>query len=722
MSVPFSNTHLRVPRGFGTILEGLAREVLRDQPEDIPAFAAQYFDALLKQREESGMDPADWTAKLEDRFYNNPVFKNTETSPDKETAPEMTISKDKSYESQTEDESSNLDEASILSTTQPHASEKADSTESTDREEEEEEENNIAEKLAGSAEIGLSERKYVADILSNEDNGTDKEKDPTITTLGQVDRPDMKIDSNPVPDQNVPQSDSDPTGLLTVRGAANVDVCAQELGVTKAEGCDQQGSASLDEEIAESQVNVTEVAELVEIFPHSGLADVDVCAAELGGIEKTMEAETVQEDSHVVEEEESLKHQVEETFEQSLQPQNEVMQGSQQEAEDQVEKGKQKEKTETDSSCGETNESLAHIEGASDDDILPKEDSLVEISFEDVPKAQCITAVGEKPPEEEASNDALQTNILKTQPMEDPKELTASSTDQDVSDLENQVQPEMEIEMEFDAEEQGTESHHPAFDILKEKVDTNDSHLNYSDDGEKEKGVKNISSSDQPTSEEEKEIQENEARYKSEEIEEIRDDKFHQNQEYEKETQPNDSDFKEDETTDTGGGDEELCSESYSEMGHQKMNDGGWEYNPSQVTQSNTSVAGIDEESETFEESSQHEPQENEEIQRTVGVSQPEDTMEEKQVTSKKAEGHTEETTDCEEQERSKAMENEEAISLSQSADCRTAGHQEAERPAESEKDTTELASQSDKVIFFLSILHKKDQLHRISHQMSIST
>ena len=51
MSVPFSNTHLRVPRGFGTILEGLAREVLRDQPEDIPAFAAKYFEALLKQRE-----------------------------------------------------------------------------------------------------------------------------------------------------------------------------------------------------------------------------------------------------------------------------------------------------------------------------------------------------------------------------------------------------------------------------------------------------------------------------------------------------------------------------------------------------------------------------------------------------------------------------------------------------------------------------------------------
>ncbi|XP_028430319.1 sperm surface protein Sp17 [Perca flavescens] len=93
MSVPFSNTHLRVPRGFGTILEGLAREVLRDQPEDIPKYAAQYFDALLKQREDSGMDPADWATKLEDRFYNNHAFQDTGPSPEKEPATEVTISK-----------------------------------------------------------------------------------------------------------------------------------------------------------------------------------------------------------------------------------------------------------------------------------------------------------------------------------------------------------------------------------------------------------------------------------------------------------------------------------------------------------------------------------------------------------------------------------------------------------------------------------------------------
>ncbi|XP_043937113.1 sperm surface protein Sp17 [Protopterus annectens] len=80
MSVPFSNTSLRIPHGFGNLLEGLAREVLREQPDDIPLFAARYFSHLLQQREESGIDPAEWGAKLEDRFYNNHIFKQSSLS------------------------------------------------------------------------------------------------------------------------------------------------------------------------------------------------------------------------------------------------------------------------------------------------------------------------------------------------------------------------------------------------------------------------------------------------------------------------------------------------------------------------------------------------------------------------------------------------------------------------------------------------------------------
>ena len=51
MAVPFSNTKLRVPKGFQNLLEGLARETLRNQPENIYAYAAAYFENLLKIRE-----------------------------------------------------------------------------------------------------------------------------------------------------------------------------------------------------------------------------------------------------------------------------------------------------------------------------------------------------------------------------------------------------------------------------------------------------------------------------------------------------------------------------------------------------------------------------------------------------------------------------------------------------------------------------------------------
>lgn len=50
MSVPFSNTKLRVPRGFEALLEGFAREVLRAQPKCIIQFGAMHFSNLLKIR------------------------------------------------------------------------------------------------------------------------------------------------------------------------------------------------------------------------------------------------------------------------------------------------------------------------------------------------------------------------------------------------------------------------------------------------------------------------------------------------------------------------------------------------------------------------------------------------------------------------------------------------------------------------------------------------
>jgi len=51
MAVPFSNTKLRVPKGFQNILEGLSREILRHQPENAFEFGCKYFEQLLKVRE-----------------------------------------------------------------------------------------------------------------------------------------------------------------------------------------------------------------------------------------------------------------------------------------------------------------------------------------------------------------------------------------------------------------------------------------------------------------------------------------------------------------------------------------------------------------------------------------------------------------------------------------------------------------------------------------------
>lgn len=47
MAVPFSNTQLRVPPGFANILWCLAREVLREQPDNILQFGMEYFKKLL---------------------------------------------------------------------------------------------------------------------------------------------------------------------------------------------------------------------------------------------------------------------------------------------------------------------------------------------------------------------------------------------------------------------------------------------------------------------------------------------------------------------------------------------------------------------------------------------------------------------------------------------------------------------------------------------------
>lgn len=50
MSVSYAPVKVEIPPGFEVLLQDLAREVLRSQPEDITAFAANYFKKKLLQR------------------------------------------------------------------------------------------------------------------------------------------------------------------------------------------------------------------------------------------------------------------------------------------------------------------------------------------------------------------------------------------------------------------------------------------------------------------------------------------------------------------------------------------------------------------------------------------------------------------------------------------------------------------------------------------------
>ena len=50
MSVRYGEIKLGVPNGLKSLLEDLSREVLREQPKNIPKFAAAHFQRLLDDR------------------------------------------------------------------------------------------------------------------------------------------------------------------------------------------------------------------------------------------------------------------------------------------------------------------------------------------------------------------------------------------------------------------------------------------------------------------------------------------------------------------------------------------------------------------------------------------------------------------------------------------------------------------------------------------------
>ena len=607
----------------------------------------------------------------------------------------MILFREKSYESQTEDESSHTEEVSNVSTTHPTVSEEVDSSEST---EEYEEKLDITEKNVISMAEGLSEEESVnmlpaTDLQPYDLSGTEEEKDQIITTFDQVGRAANGKDSISVPDQDNTQSELEPTDLLSLKVISNV--CSQELEPEKKRGDKEQNNSVVDMEIIDPEGDLnTDAEEPVEVFSYSGLADVDVCATELGGTERTMEGATAEND------EESSRPQPEENTVQSLLSHSETLEHNQQGGEDQVEKTEEVASS-SESSSGVIHESLTHIEGVSVSKVITNEDSLVEVNFEDVPEGQQIKEVEEKQPGD-SSVDVLQTKFLEMQLEEECNEVTAVETEQHISQTQDHNEPAMMgVVEETKCEGEEMERQHRESDIMSKKVDTNDSNLNNSGVDGKHEGVKTISSSHQPTIDEVN--SENEMDHENEDNEkvgEISEGEFHQNEGSEKDENSNDA---EDETTDTDGGKkEDGLAESYGDMEIQETNAGGAENHSSQVTRENISTAGIEAERETLE-ASTHLPEEKKESRRTPVDSQLQDTVGETDLTSTEkgpdVMGLLEEEVDSEIHGKSDTLCEEASSGPTPSADLPAA---EDEVPLASEKDSTEPEGKSSEKVKLL--------------------
>ncbi|KAK7171763.1 hypothetical protein R3I93_004149 [Phoxinus phoxinus] len=217
MSVPFSNTNLRIPKGFGNLLEGLAREILRDQPGDIPTFAALYFTELLKAREESGLDPAEWGSKMEDRFYNNHSFKGTSIQGNSilpkintrnNTGRSETFGNNETHRSALKDLNTNNSEDTEVK--QKYELEKKLDEESSEREH---------RPAADIPYVGTAD----VDICAQELNDASGIPEQTSDVLK-----DEEVVKEAV-DIDICRSELEPTPLTAFGGLANVDVCAEEI-------------------------------------------------------------------------------------------------------------------------------------------------------------------------------------------------------------------------------------------------------------------------------------------------------------------------------------------------------------------------------------------------------------------------------------------------------------------------------------------------------------
>ncbi|XP_026869467.2 sperm surface protein Sp17 isoform X1 [Electrophorus electricus] len=231
MSVAFSNTTLRVPPGFGDVVEALAREVLRDQPDDIPAFAARHFAALLKEREESGLDAAEWGTCIEDRFHNNHAF---------------------------EDTANQGNSSSAKAAGSPVSEAKADQAKSF---------------------------KHNGGQINQPAPASPSPEDLDATKDSKELEAQRSNEFKSIRDEESGEADPEPSADISYSGMADVDICAEglkgieEIKEQMAGNTDQTGGVSEENETPEKDVCATEL-EPTHLSSHLDVADVESCAKE----------------------------------------------------------------------------------------------------------------------------------------------------------------------------------------------------------------------------------------------------------------------------------------------------------------------------------------------------------------------------------------------------------------------------------------------------------
>lgn len=443
----------------------------------------------------------------------------------------------------------------------------------------EEEDHNITERLTPTDK--LCEAESLNREVDAEEPGGAAEQNPS----GILDPANGK-DISHVSREDVDHSDLEFSGISP--GVS--DGAARVSSPTAAEGGGSDKERGLDRDVVDPN-GKTGAEEQAEVLPHYECPDVDAFAANCEEKESTMEGSATTDDRQEGDEDTNLKLETE-------RPED-----NQQGADDQA--GGTEEMGRSQTCSEEMHERLSDLEGSN----TRKGDTLVEVSFEDLPEAQDMKQFE---PEEAEVVEGSPTDMEK-QPLEESKEVAAAAPHQNVPVTQGGGEHEMVgVEREVNSEEKEMENQQGA-SVMKERADTNDSGLS---DGEDEmgRGDKVVSSSDRPAGTPEKDNPEYEKGHAHESSLKTG----------EGESQERDPESEGAEMAGLQKGDEEDASK-------QGRCEAGAETRSPQATRSNSSTGAPETETETVETSTQHLAEEDK-GQRTAAEEEPEVTAMEEET------------------------------------------------------------------------------------------